>query len=272
MTLSESLLSTQGLNANHDRSHRPRPSNRETTSPRSILAVITAHISALINHLKSATQRCRSSITWVGSRIFEGPTVGAPKSDKPSVLLQIGYSLQLKLHNKTDGNGTITIHDEKALPPSKDESLEKTGISGASPGYQCRLFLDWQTSFLWYDTLSLRTTSDEFEVDDGIIEERYPALTPFYFTWREDYEDSFEKQQCHLGIGQEVFPDIAARVAWEVAGFLIACWLVRQDDVECVTYYILPTGVYEIRKDGMDDVLKRFFIDVDALLSKEKKL
>ncbi|KAG5289656.1 carbonic anhydrase [Histoplasma ohiense] len=68
-----------------------------------------------------------------------------------------------------------------------------------------------------------------------------------------------------MGSGLEPFPDTPDRVAWEVEGFLIACWLGLQDDTEQVLY-TLPTGTYQIDKKSKDSVLRQFLIDEDILL------
>ena len=102
--------------------------------------------------------------------------------------------------------------------------------------YRYRLFPDWQTSYLWYDDQGPLPSPGQSHVDANVIERRYPLLDPFYFEWREIYESAFEQQKCHLGSGKEVFAEVHERVAWETEGFLIACWLALQDDVEEVEY------------------------------------
>ncbi|OJD10010.1 hypothetical protein AJ78_08801, partial [Emergomyces pasteurianus Ep9510] len=106
---------------------------------------------------------------------------------------------------------------------------------------------------------------DEIHVDEDIIEARYPTLAPFYFAWQDIYENSFTAQGCDRGSGLDVFPDIAVRIGWEVEGFLIACWLVLQDDVEQVKYEPV-TGMYSIKKDNLGDILRQFLTDMNALL------
>ncbi|PGH01053.1 hypothetical protein AJ79_08022 [Helicocarpus griseus UAMH5409] len=162
--------------------------------------------------------------------------------------------------------GTVA-HDSAEAEASQD--LTEFPSSSPTENHESTMLpqtkYDWQTSFLWYDTRWPQNPAGEFHVDEDIIEERYPALAPFYFSWHEAYEESFEKQECHLGSGAEVFPEVEARVAWEVAGSLMACWLALQDEVERVSYEA-PTGTYEICEKSMEGMLERFLLDANELL------
>lgn len=90
------------------------------------------------------------------------------------------------------------------------------------------------------------------------LDARYPELAPFYWAWRGIYEEAFEMQGLHLGYEGDVFPDPDAQVSWEVAGFLIASWLVLQDNMESVEYY--PSEGYIIRKEILE-VTRQFLED-----------
>lgn len=62
-----------------------------------------------------------------------------------------------------------------------------------------------------------------------------------------------------------MFPDPDTQVSWEVAGFLIASWLVLQDNVDSVEYY--PSEGYIIRKETLEEVTKQFLEDEDVSLN-----
>lgn len=106
---------------------------------------------------------------------------------------------------------------------------------------------------------------DEFHVDEDVIESRYPTIGDFYFSWRGAYETAFEEQECHLGSTAEVFPDPRVRVAWEVEGLLLACWLAFQDDVEGVEYMPGKTA-YQVEKGETVAVLCQFLRETGTLL------
>lgn len=73
------------------------------------------------------------------------------------------------------------------------------------------------------------------------------------------YEEAFTQQEIHFGAHAHVFPDLEGRIAWEVAGYLIACWLALQDDVECVEYhYAENSRAQKITKGDMDMSAARF--------------
>jgi hypothetical protein len=110
-------------------------------------------------------------------------------------------------------------------------------------------------------------------VEDENIESRYPKFYPSFDAWREVYFKSFEAQQCHLGSGLPIFPDIRVRVGWVVEGLLLGCWLALQEDVKSVSYR--PERIeYLLVKDpesneglqGFDSLMRRFLGDMKNLL------
>ncbi|KAF2127572.1 hypothetical protein P153DRAFT_387314 [Dothidotthia symphoricarpi CBS 119687] len=130
-------------------------------------------------------------------------------------------------------------------------------------GLHYRLFPDWQTSYLWYDS-SQNTMPDDDEgpdVDLDVIKERYPSLSPYYETWRQVYETEFEKQECHLGSSAEVFPDRDDRIVWDVEGFLLACWLVLRPEVRSVEY-APRSATYVVEKNNINNVALTFLQDL----------
>jgi hypothetical protein len=60
------------------------------------------------------------------------------------------------------------------------------------------------------------------DVEEDVIENRHPHLV---FEWRDIYETSFERQECHYGVPAPLFPQVEELVAWATEGFLMACWL-----------------------------------------------
>jgi hypothetical protein len=125
--------------------------------------------------------------------------------------------------------------------------------------HRYKIWPSWTTSYLW----SLTRHHDP-EVDSDEIESLYPSWKPFFLSWGDIYETSFEQQECHLGIGVEVFKCVRERVAWETEGILVACWLALQSHVEEVQY--LPGGEYLLEKGNMEKELHRFLINMESLL------
>lgn len=138
-------------------------------------------------------------------------------------------------------------------------------MDDATMPYHYRLLPDWQTSYLWYNTLA-GNYGDSPVVDDETIDIRYPELAAYYWPWHEVYEKAFGQLDC-LGTGEntEVFPDIRDRVGWEVGGFLIACWLAMQHNVGSVEYTAHPSK-YLIRKENLDSMARKFLEDQNDLL------
>ncbi|KAG5292903.1 hypothetical protein I7I48_05134 [Histoplasma ohiense] len=214
---------------------------------------VTSYLLKLTTFLKMFLWKCTHAIARL-TKLF----VSWKRSSEERLFLETAYGLQLTVVNCGDINSTVDISTEvdqrHGVEPQRSECR-----------YHYRLFPDWQTSYLWYDTRSPHNPPDEIHVDEDIIEARYPTLAPFYFAWQDIYENSFTAQGCDRGSGLDVFPDIAVRIGWEVEGLLIACWLVLQDDVEQVKYEP-ATGTYSIRKDNLGDILRQFLTDMDALL------
>lgn len=103
-------------------------------------------------------------------------------------------------------------------------------------------------------------------MEDYILDARYSRLAPLYWEWQKVYEEAFEEQGLHLGNDVDIFPNLNDRVAWEVAGFLIAVWLVLQDHVESINYSPSVTSSYHIRSENLEEIAKRFLEDENALL------
>lgn len=65
----------------------------------------------------------------------------------------------------------------------------------------------------------------------------------------------------------DVVPDLNDRVAWEVGAFLIATWLMLQDNVESIDYSPTVKSNYHIRGENVGEVVRRFLEDENALLN-----
>ncbi|OAX82788.1 hypothetical protein ACJ72_02860 [Emergomyces africanus] len=205
-------------------------------------------------------------ISWPKSPARKEKAIEVSEGSEPSLLLLTGYGLWLNTVDHNNIGAVITVHADSYSHLQKIKSGGKIEAGmNSSAGYAYRLFSDWQTSYLWYDLLWLQNPTDESHIDETTIEDRYPSLAPFYLAWRDSYEKSLEQQGCGRGSGLDPFPEIADRVTWEVEGFLIACWLVLQDDTDRVTYTIL-TGTYQIDKKSMNSILQQFLIDEDNIL------
>lgn len=179
-----------------------------------------------------------------------------------SELLQTDFGLKLKISDKTDGSGVVTIVNDRPLQSPSTEGLKITGDPGR---YGYRLIPDYEMSSLFYDINWPHNPFDEFVVDWPEIEERYPALLPFHTEWMRGYDESLTKRE----FDEWVSSDMASRVAFDVGGILIACWLVLQNDVEYVRYHY-PTKHYVIIKNNVEEKLREFLIEVNDLLKSGK--
>ncbi|WEW54581.1 hypothetical protein PRK78_000001 [Emydomyces testavorans] len=184
---------------------------------------------------------------------IKSPT-SSPQADS---LFETHSSLCINARNLSTDNshGTISVNRPRANSTHPNER------------HFYRLLPDWQTSYLWYDVSApLYGPDHRAEVDPAMINKKYPKLAPFFWRWRDAHEAAFEQQGCDHGLAVEPFPNSEDKVAWEVAGFLIACWLVLHEDVESVSYVLTYKTQYHITRKNMDETLQLFFEDQNALL------
>lgn len=178
---------------------------------------------------------------------------------------------------------SITLTDVPTLskpvssaPPPSSGSLPRSRSNSSSasaprtptstpptPKYRYIIIPDWNTSCFWYDTDWPQNPDDEYHVDFDEIERRYPALYPHYKAWEELYEKEFEKQGCHLGKSGAVFAEKAVGDAWQVEGFLMACWVALQEDVDQVKFERGKVE-YVIRRGNVGEVFKAFLEEMPA--------
>ena len=95
-------------------------------------------------------------------------------------------------------------------------------------------------------------------VSEGTIRARYQTIVPFYELWHETYGNSV---MDNVYFDTPVFPDVQTRVAWEVAGYLIACWFVMQDEVTAVEYTFADDevdGEQLITRENMAEAIVEF--------------
>jgi hypothetical protein len=169
------------------------------------------------------------------------------------------YGLKLEFDD-TEGHMRIHISQENLNPST----------TGTIKPHRLRIFPDWQTSFLWYDPKALPTPDVETEIEHDNIARLYPTLEPFFSQWRQTYQSAFQKQQCHLGSGAEVFDDQNERIVWETEGVLTACWLALQSGVDAVEYSPFEKK-YVFEKADIDATLTTTLGEIGSLLGRELK-
>lgn len=200
-----------------------------------------------------------------------------PQSQSPcplTLIIQTKYGIKVELTHDGSKVFAITANKptESALPGlgQPERELRTGGIELPSnsptlqpiePRYRYRLLPDWQTSYLWYDVTWPENPQDSPAIDFDAIEERYPELFPFYIEWQELQEDLFARQFSEDSDSQEDGAvNIAQLLAWELNGFLIACWLVFQEDVSAVEYK--PGDVaYLLERGNLEGRLEEFIRD-----------
>lgn len=124
------------------------------------------------------------------------------------------------------------------------------------PPYYYTVGAEVSTSGFWhtFDTLDGNVT-----VTNKAIRARYPTLALFYELWHDEFENLTVEKEIYLGSDALLFDDVKGMVAWEVAGFLISCWLVMQEKVIEVGFYLeQATGKKVITKANVGEALVEF--------------
>jgi hypothetical protein len=226
---------------------------------------------AFVSHSASVAEASPSFNTTVPTK---ASTITSPEGSKTitkdELFLKTKYGLLISFEEPISvrsitlpGTSTTTTSALQADSPLSGAETSPTNITnpgtrlgGAetkphAPRYRYKLFPEWQTSGLWYDTSWPQNPKDEYHVDLEDIERRYPELYPYYDAWEESYEVEFETQGLHLGGTHPVFKDKVASDAWLLEGLLMAFWIALQDDVDQVVYE--PGGIaYVIRREATE--------------------
>jgi hypothetical protein len=117
---------------------------------------------------------------------------------------------------------------------------------------------------MWYDELERQSNPKirSAEVSFEEIESRYPAIYPRYAAWACKPDISLEEHNFQLGEPIQRSADDHV-IAWELEGFLMACWLVLQPDVAVVDVQF--AGHCCLMKDNLGDAFVTFVIGLADL-------
>ncbi|KAK6821251.1 hypothetical protein PG987_015651 [Apiospora arundinis] len=198
------------------------------------------------------------------------------------VLLQLTNTLSnvSKVAIETSYGLVVVVNTDKSVAVHQTTS-EQSGSDGVSsqwpgsepdpqykrPGYKYRVFPDYETGFVWYDSDWPGNPEGSFGVDENELEERYgEAWNKTYNGWMDRYTAAFEKQKCQLDSGEHPFPDTGERKAWVVEGLLLCCWLALQPDVENVEYGPDVERV-DLNKDSVGAALQSTLGELDKFLT-----
>lgn len=152
----------------------------------------------------------------------------------------------------------------------KGKNIPVTSVASSGPKLPnapgpvyLRLFPSWQTSGLWHAPGS---SNGSPEIDESEIKALYPVHAPFLSSWRDQWDSSFEAQECHLGSGREPFTDDRKRVAWETEGFLLAMWLILYAGADRVAY--TPDRAESVIEEGhVDEAFTKFLGEKEVELN-----
>lgn len=156
----------------------------------------------------------------------------------PKLTMKFDYGLILDV--LPDGSVAASLSDS-VISKEKAERGAKT-----SNGFKYRIFPDWGTSHLFYDSSWPSNPPDMLNAEDEEIlkdhsaaaeDARLKAWLRAYNGWAKNYDDAFDKELNNTGdFDREVFPDLDVRRAWSLEGLMLAVWLALLPDVDAVEF------------------------------------
>lgn len=176
-------------------------------------------------------------------------------------------------------DSSITISSEKAPFPIAAAAAE--GSDETKPGYKYRIFPDWGTNHLFYDSSWPFNPQDASNAEDeeilrdhvGTVEETaLKAWLEAYNSWANKYDEAFDKELNQTGdFHREVFsPEV--NKAWSLEGMMLAVWLALQakvDSVESspgVRKVVFSTKGYGEHSSSLNETLGLFLAELDTYL------
>ncbi|KAI0000081.1 hypothetical protein F4779DRAFT_635726 [Xylariaceae sp. FL0662B] len=178
----------------------------------------------------------------------------------PSTIFDTKYGLRVMKTEEAGESDAYSI----VLVPSRAHA--NTAVSPHQQNlHHYRIFPDWMTSCLWKDMKYSRNRDENPMLDDEHTTSWYPPLASYFFDWRNVFKTEIERQGIHLGSGEKVFDNPKECVAWCTEGFMMACWLVLQQDVETVEYCLPNRTAYNLKKDNLNRQLHKFLVDIETL-------
>ncbi|KAI1244878.1 hypothetical protein MGN70_014755 [Eutypa lata] len=186
------------------------------------------------------------------------------------VTLETPYGLAIE--GSPDNTLTAKLNNDTDKEPSRVDANDTSPVSTSdqdtsTPRYKYRIFPDFGTDFLWYDTSWPGNPVDEYPVDCEELPEHYgDSWYTTYDSWVEKYTQAFRKQEADLGSGKHPFPDMEERKAWVLEGLLLATWLCLQSDVLSVQYSPDSKKIV-LERHSIGTTLKLFLEELDQYLT-----
>lgn len=172
-------------------------------------------------------------------------------------------------------NNSVAISPEKAPHHVTVDDSEETKF-----GLRYRMFPDWGTNHLFYDSSWPSNPQDALTAEDGEIlrdqrgtteETALRTWLQAYKGWATKYDEAFDNELNKTGdFHREVFPDVKVRKAWTLEGMMLAVWLALQPKVDTVEFSPgTKKVIFSARGcDGqsLNDTLGQFLAELDSHL------
>lgn len=193
----------------------------------------------------------------------------------PRITMELEYGLIVDV--LPNASVTANLSDSVAvISKGNAESDDRT-----SNGFKYRIFPDWGTSHLFYDSSWSSNPADMLNAEDEEIlkdhsatvkDTKLRAWLKAYNGWAKKYDDAFDKELNQTGdFDREVFPDLEARRAWSLEGLMLAVWLALLPGVDAVEFSPGKEAVVlSSRGHGetsLDDAVRMFLKNLDSYLA-----
>jgi hypothetical protein len=143
------------------------------------------------------------------------------------ILLETRYGLRVEAHSPDEIR--FRLVDSSTPVDNNQPAFAKAG----SQKYHYDIAENFQASYLSNDAGPNHVPNREDHqhyVHPKTIEERHPALSGYWESWRDAHEECFRNRD-HL-----LCPNFDVPLIWKVEGLLMVVWLVLQKDVSSVWY------------------------------------
>lgn len=182
-----------------------------------------------------------------------------------------------------DGSLNVKLNSSLVAvkPPAEQEKSSESDGKPTPSGYKYRIFPDWGTNHLFYDSSWPSNPPDALNCEEEEILQDHKGKTDeaalklwleAFNAWGKRYDDAFDTEVNATGdFSREEFPDIEARKAWTLEGMMLAVWLALLPGVDGVEYSPhSKTVVFSASGHGessLNDTVQSFLKDLDTHLT-----
>lgn len=207
----------------------------------------------------------------------------ANSSRRPfKILMETDYGLIVESLPDASFNVKLNSSLVAVKMPAGQESSSESDGQPTPNGYKYRIFPDWGTNHLFYDSSWPSNPPDALNCEDEEILQDHEGKTDAaalklwleaFDAWGKRYDDAFDTELNATGdFSREEFSDIEERKAWTLEGMMLAVWLALLPGVDGVEYSPhSKTVVFSTSGHGersLNDTVQSFLQELNTFLTR----